>query len=54
MRLHPNQIEEYIKKVGNSYVVHSEKGKVLSKHLTLAEAKKRLREIEYFKHKNGK
>lgn len=42
-------VEQFIKKVGNSYVVHSESGKPLSKHLSLAGAKKRLAQIEYFK-----
>ncbi len=43
-----------IKKTSKGYKVTSEKGKNLSKpNLTKAEAEKRLREIEYFKH-NGK
>ena len=42
-----------IRKVsGGKYVVLSESGKRLSKPMSKAEAEKRLREIEYFKHKN--
>lgn len=41
-----------IKKVGGGkYKVVSHKGKNLSKPLSKAGAKKRLREVEYFKHK---
>lgn len=40
---------------GGKYVVKSEKtGKKLSKPLSKKGAVKRLREIEYFKHKKGK
>lgn len=39
-----------VRKVGGKYVVYSKKGKRLSKPTTKAKAKKRLREIEYFKH----
>jgi hypothetical protein len=43
-----------IKKTKKGYKVESEKGKNLSKdNLSLEQAKKRLREIEYFKHKKG-
>lgn len=41
-----------IKKTPKGYVVVSHKGKVLSKpYATKKEAEKRLRQIEYFKHK---
>lgn len=43
-----------IKKEGNKYVVRSQDGKNLGKYKTREEAKKRLREVEYFKHKKGK
>lgn len=44
-----------IKKVKGGYVVTSEEGKNLSKTLpTLAAAKKRLAQVEYFKTKGGK
>lgn len=45
-----------IRKVGNKYVILSEKGKHLGEYATEAEAKKRLAQIEMFKHmsKNGK
>jgi len=43
-----------IKKTGNKYVVVSHKGKRLSKPLSKAGAQKRLRQVEYFKHKKGK
>jgi len=40
-----------IKKIKNSYVVLSEKtGRSFGTYKTMAEAKKRLRQIEYFKH----
>lgn len=43
-----------IKKTKKGYKVTSEKGKNLSKDdLSYANAEKRLREIEYFKHKKG-
>lgn len=38
-------------KKGNKYVVKSEKGKNLSKPMSKAKAKKRLQQVEYFKHK---
>jgi len=42
-----------IKKVKGGYVVFSEKGKRLSKVLKSKEAaKRRLRQVEYFKHKD--
>lgn len=42
-----------IVKTSQGYVVKSETGKKLGgPYKTLAEAKKRLREVEYFKHKN--
>ena len=44
-----------IKKTPSGYKVTSEKGKNLSKpDLSKAEAEKRLREIEYFKHQPKK
>jgi len=40
-----------IKKVGGKYVVMSEKtGRRFGTYKTLAEAKKRLRQVEFFKH----
>lgn len=41
-----------IRKVKGKFVVVSKKGKRLSKPTTKAKAKKRFREIEYFKHRN--
>ena len=42
-----------IKKTGKGFEVLSEKGKHLSKpDLTKAEAEKRLKQVEYFKHKD--
>ena len=44
-----------IKKTTKGYEVLSEKGKHLSKpNLSKKEAEKRLREVEYFKHKGKK
>jgi hypothetical protein len=44
-----------IRKTAKGYEVVSHKGKVLSrKDLTKNEAIKRLRQIEFFKHKGGK
>jgi hypothetical protein len=44
-----------IVKSGKGYKVKSHSGKNLSKGgLTLATAKKRLAQVEYFKHKGGK
>lgn len=40
-----------IAKVGGKYVVKSKSGKRLSKPTSKAGAKKRLAQIEYFKHK---
>lgn len=41
-----------IKKVGNKYEVVSEKGKNLGgPYKTKAQAEKRLKQVEYFKHK---
>lgn len=43
-----------IQREGSGYVVRSEKtGKSLGKAATLSKAKKRLQQIEYFKHKKG-
>jgi len=38
---------------GGKYKVFSEKGKALSKPLSKAGARRRLAQIEYFKHKKG-
>lgn len=44
-----------VKKVNGGWVVVSHKGKKLSRvYPTKAEAKERLRQIEYFKHKDKK
>lgn len=43
-----------IVKQGNKWIVKSEKGKILGTYSTKKEALKRLRQIEYFKHKKGK
>jgi len=44
-----------IRKVSGGYVVYSESGKKLSRvYKTKAQAKKRLQQIEYFKHRNKK
>jgi len=40
-----------IRKSGGKFIVVSKKGKKLSKPTTKAKAKKRLKQIEYFKHK---
>ncbi len=41
-----------VRKTGNGYAVYSKKGKKLTKKpLSKMGAKKRLRELEYFKHK---
>lgn len=40
-----------IRKKGSDYVVLSEAGKVLGSYRTKEEAERRLRQIEYFKHK---
>jgi len=40
-----------IKKIKYGYKVVSEKGRNMGTYKTLKEAKNRLREIEYFKHK---
>lgn len=42
-----------IKKVDGGYEVRSEKGKRLSKKLSLRGARKRLQQIEYFKHRDS-
>ena len=42
-----------IKKEGDQWVIYSKTGKKLSSHPSEKEAKKRLREIEYFKHTKG-
>lgn len=43
-----------IKKTSKGYVVKSKSGKNLSKSMSKKEAKERLKEIEYFKHKKKK
>lgn len=44
-----------IKKTASGYQVKSEKGKNLSKpNLSKEAAEKRLRQVEFFKHKGGK
>lgn len=43
----------YIKKEGDKYCVYSHAGKKLGEYDTEAEAKKRLQQIEYFKHKKA-
>lgn len=40
-----------IRKLKNGYRVESEKGKNMGTYKTEAQAKKRLQQIEYFKHK---
>lgn len=42
-----------IRKVGNKFVVKSSKGKRLSKPMSKKRAVRRLRQIEYFKHRKG-
>lgn len=42
----------YITKQGSEYVVHAESGKELGRYKTRAEAEHRLKQIEYFKHKD--
>lgn len=44
----------YIRKVDDEYVIYSEDGKELGSYATEAEAKKRLAQIEYFKHKDSR
>lgn len=41
-----------IVKQGSKYVVKSEKGKTLSKPMSKSQAEKRLKQVEYFKHKS--
>ena len=43
-------LKEYIVKTDGGYEVKSEKGKNLGKTTSLDAAKKRLKQIEYFKH----
>lgn len=46
-------VVSYIRKEKGVYNVYSEKGKCLGKgYKTKEEAEKRLKQIEYFKHKN--
>jgi len=42
-----------IVKKKNTYEIRSKKGKLLGKFLTEAAAKRRLKQIEYFKHKKS-
>lgn len=42
-----------IKKIKDGYKVVSESGRNMGSYKTLGEAKKRLRQIEYFKHKKN-
>ena len=42
-----------IVKKKNTYEVRSEQGKLLGRYLTEKAAKKRLQQIEYFKHKKS-
>ena len=46
------EVNETISKEGSQYVVRSEKGKNLGKSSSKAGAVKRLRQVEYFKHKD--
>jgi Domain of unknown function (DUF6321) len=46
------QVDEVVRKEGSKYVVRSQEGKNLGKFDTEAGAKKRLRQVEYFKHTN--
>ena len=41
-----------IVKQGSKYVVKSEKSKTLSKPMSKSQAEKRLKQVEYFKHKS--
>lgn len=41
-----------IKKLKQGYQVQSEKGRNMGTYKTEEEAKKRLKQVEYFKHKN--
>lgn len=43
-----------IRKKGNKYCIYSKTGKKLGEFATRAEALKRLRQIEFFKHKGNK
>ena len=45
--------EKMIKKVKEGYRVESEKGRNMGTYRTMEEAKRRLRQIEFFKHKKG-
>lgn len=40
-----------IRQEGSKYVVRSEKGKKLGSYNSMGAAKKRLQQVEYFKHK---
>ena len=45
-------LNEVIKKEGSKYCVKSKKGKNLGCYDTKEEAEKRLKQVEYFKHKD--
>jgi hypothetical protein len=49
----PCMVVNTIRKVGNKYVIFSKKGKRLGEYDSEAAAKKRLKQIEYFKHANN-
>lgn len=49
-----DSVNEVIKKVGSKWQVQSHKGRNLGTYDTEAEAKKRLGQVEFFKHKNEK
>lgn len=49
---HPlRSLHEYIQKSGSQFVVKSKKGKPMGSYRSRAAAEKRLRQIEFFKHK---
>lgn len=47
------QTNAVIKKVGDKYVIYSKDGKKLGEYTSKKAAEKRLKQIEYFKHKQG-
>jgi hypothetical protein len=47
---HPRKEADMIKKAGSKYVVLAESGRRMGTYDTKAEAQKRLRQIEFFKH----
>jgi hypothetical protein len=46
-------VSRYITHSGDKWIVHAESGKVLGEYASEGEAKKRLEQIEYFKHKDA-